>query len=229
MYFQPNPVVPSNHERQREISSTPRGHTAAGLVLGWFLLAFSLSLTGWFGRFPTGCLLMVGTVETVVGFAVLYALSGKSQELAGARGLKSLTRGQILRLYGTLALVLARQHVLPPLFAVPTGVLDISFAMTSFFVSAHLVIDDGHPPLGFFIWHTVGVVGLGLSVTLAFLTSSDHFGLVIDGITSQTIRLFPMSLVPTFIGPFVLILHLLALTAAYSNYSANPRTGSPER
>jgi hypothetical protein len=54
---------------------------------------------------------------------------------------------------------------------------------------------------------------------MAVLTSSSRFGMVKDGITSQPMAWFPMSLVPTFIGPLVLIFHLLALVAAHPNYS----------
>jgi hypothetical protein len=122
-----------------------------------------------------------------------------------------------MRFYGVLALVKAQQHVLPAIFAVPTGLIDVAFGITSFFVAARLVSDDGQVRPAFVAWHLLGLLGLGVSVTLAVLTSSDRFGLVKAGMTSQPMTWFPMSLVPVFIGPMVLIFHLLALAAVYEN------------
>ena len=188
-------------------------------VLLWFLLAFALCVTGWFERFSSATLFGIGAVVAASGFAVLHRLSSRFRGYARARGLKRVTRTQVLRLFGVLALIKANQQVLPAIFAIPTGIMDIVIAMTSFFVAAHLVSADGRPHPGFFAFHVVGLVTLAVSVTLAILTSSTRFGLVKGGITSQPLTWFPMSLVPTFIGPLVLICHLLALVAAHPHYS----------
>jgi nitrate/nitrite transporter NarK len=94
---------------------------------------------------------------------------------------------------------------------------DVAFAITSFFVAARLVSANAQARRGFVAWHLLGLLGLLISVTLAVLTSSDRFGLVKAGMTSQAMTRFPMSLVPVFIGPMVLIFHLLALAAVYEN------------
>jgi hypothetical protein len=128
-----------------------------------------------------------------------------------ARNLKRLTYGQTLRFFGILAFFKAWQHVLPALFAIPTGLMDVAVAGSSFYVAAHFAPSRGRPPRVFFVWHSMGLATLMAAILLAFLTASARFGLVSDGITSQTMTLFPMSLVPTFIGPMVWILHLLAI------------------
>jgi hypothetical protein len=58
------------------------------------------------------------------------------------------------------------------------------------------------------------------AAALAILTSPTPFGLLAGEVTSQPITRFPMSLVPTFVGPLVLNGHLSALIAA----SAERRT-----
>jgi len=98
----------------------------------------------------------------------------------------------------------------PAAFAVPTGIIDASVAATAFFVARHWV-SAARP---FVVWHAAGVCGLATSVVLAILTSTPRFGLVDANHTSQAMAQFPMSLVPTFVGPLVLVLHLLALTEA---------------
>jgi hypothetical protein len=196
---------------------------AAALVLACFLIAFSLSITGWFERFTSGTLFGMGAILSAGGFLVLRWLSEKFRIFVRARSLKWLTRAQMLRFYGVLALVKAHQHVLPAIFAVPTGVIDVAFAITSLFVAARLVSANGKARPSFIAWHFLGLLGLAVSVALAVLTSSEHFGLVGAGVTSQAMTRFPMSLVPVFIGPMVLIFHLLALAAAYENRNSSRR------
>ena len=187
---------------------------AAGLVLASFLLAFSLSITGWFERFSAATLFGMGGFLSASGFLILHWLSEKFRIFVRARSIRRLTLGQTLRFFGLLALVKAYQHVLPALFAVPTGLIDVAFAGTSFFVAARLVRADGTARPGFIAWHFLGLLGLAVSVVLAILTSSTRFGLVTADHTSQPMTWFPMSLVPVFIGPMVLIFHLLAIAVA---------------
>ena len=119
----------------------------------------------------------------------------------------------MLRFYGVPALVKAHQHVLPAAFAIPTGLIDIAFAVTSVFVASGMVNSRGETSRGFVAWHVAGLAGLAISVTLAVLTSSARFGVVDAQHTSRAMTWFPMSLVPVFIGPMVLIFHLPALAA----------------
>ena len=62
--------------------------------------------------------------------------------------------------------------------------------------------------------HVLGILGLIVSGGLAILTSPTPLGVLAASVTSQAMSDFPLSLVPTFLGPVVLILHLTALTIA---------------
>jgi hypothetical protein len=186
---------------------------ARSLIVISFLIALWLSLDGWFRQFSSATLFAFGAVLSSGGFLILRWLSERFRLFARARGSRAVTLGQTLRFYGILALVKAHEHILPVLFAIPTAIIDVFFAVTSFYVAARLVAPDGKPRPGFYAWHIVGLGGLAVSVTLAVLTSSERFGLVKDGITSQPMTWFPMSLVPVFIGPMMVIFHLLALTS----------------
>ena len=189
---------------------------ATVLLLLWFLSAFLLSRTGWFGYFSSGQLFSLGAASAAVGFVVLHSQSDQFRRFLRARNLKVVTLGQVLRYYGLLAFVKSDQRVLPALFAIPTGVIDVVFATTSFFVAGLLVSSKGRPKRGFIAWHMLGLIGLGTSVILAVLTSSSRFGLIHNGITSQAMTRFPMSIVPTFIGPLMVVLHLQAVTVAWA-------------
>jgi len=195
---------------------------ATRLILLSFLLSFILSVTGWFEQFSSATLFGMGAVISAGGFAILHWVSTSFREYTRARELKRLTRMQVLRLFGILALVKSSQGVLPTLFAVPTGLMDIAFAITSFWVASRLVSSKGRPSPGFFVWHAFGLVALAISALLALLTSSTRFCVVNDGITSQPMTWFPMSMVPTFIGPLMVICHLLAIVAG-SHQAGQPR------
>jgi hypothetical protein len=190
---------------------------AAGLVFVCFLIALLLSITGWFEQFTSAQLFGMGSILSAGGFATLYAISHAFRGFLKARSLKALTIGQTMRFFGVLALVKAYQHVLPAVFAIPTGVMDVFFATSSFYVAIRLVGKDGRAGSGFVLWNVLGLCALGISAVLAILTSPEIAVLVRDGITSQPMNRFPISLVPVFIGPMVLIFHLLALAAVWEN------------
>jgi hypothetical protein len=190
---------------------------AAGLVFVCFLIALLLSITGWFEQFTSAQLFGMGSILSAGGFATLYAISHAFRGFLKARSLKALTIGQTMRFFGVLALVKAYQHVLPAVFAIPTGVMDVFFATSSFYVAIQLVGKDGRAGSGFVLWNVLGLCALGISAVLAILTSPEIAVLVRDGITSQPMNRFPISLVPVFIGPMVLIFHLLALAAVWEN------------
>lgn len=190
----------------------PQAKNLARLFVGaWFSIALYLSVSGWFERFSASTLFGVGTVVTVTAFTVLYKLETRFRDVVRPRDLRRLTYGQTLRFYGILAFFKEYQHILPAVFAIPTGVMDVAFASSSFFVAAHFASVRGRPSPVFFVWHIAGLGALAISIILVFLTESTRFGLVEGDVTSQSMAWFPMSLVPTFIGPMALVFHLLAI------------------
>jgi hypothetical protein len=198
---------------------------ARALIVGAFLIAFSLSISGFFERFSSATLFGFGSILTASGFLILHRLSAGFCIFLRARSLKRLTLAQTLRFYGLLALIKAHEHVLPALFAIPTAVMDVVIAVSSFYVASRLVSRDGRARPGYVAYHVMGLGTIAISATLAVLTSSEKFGLVKDGITSQPMTWFPMSLVPVFIGPMVTIFHLLALATVYENRAQASKLG----
>lgn len=178
---------------------------ASIIVTICFLIALVLSLNGWFEQFSSGQLFGMGSVLSAGGYLTLYALSSRFRGFLKARSIRRLTIAQVLRFYGLLAFVKAYQHVLPALFAIPTGLMDVTLAATSFLIASRFVRRDGRARRGFVLWHLCGLGALAISTILAVVTPT------------HAMTRFPMSLVPVFIGPMVLICHLLALTAVYEN------------
>jgi len=181
---------------------------AAGLAMVLTLgISVTLSVTGWFEQFPALLLFVFGAVAVGIAFAVLYFLEHLFHTRMPIRNLRFLTYGQTLRFFGTLAYWKAAEHVLPAAFAIPTAVMDDALAISSFYVARRCIMPDGRPTRGFFLWHIAGLGSLAISNVLVIVTASPDGG----GVTSQGMASFPMSIVPTWIGPMVLMFHLLAL------------------
>src|SRR3954469_7551051 len=102
---------------------------AAAFISLWFAAAFALSVTGWFRQFTAAELFGIGALVSATGFLTLHRLSERFRVFTRARRLRRLTLFQTFRLFGNLALIKSSQHVLPAVFAVPTGVIDDFFAI----------------------------------------------------------------------------------------------------
>jgi hypothetical protein len=105
--------------------------------------------------------------------------------------------------------------VLPGRFAVSTGISDVTIGLTAIVAAYRLVSHSGAAKRGLVTWHLVGILGLIISGGLGILTSPSPAGLLAITPTSQAMNSLPLSLVPTFLGPVVLILHLMALSIAF--------------
>lgn len=187
-------------------------HFAVWSVIALTLaISLILSIRGWFEQFPALWLFGFGAVAVAIAFGVLYILEHLFRRKVPIRDLRFLTYGQTLRFFGTLAFVKAAQHVLPLLFAIPTAAMDDALALSSFYVARRCITRDGQPTRGFFLWHIAGLASLAISNVAVFLTASPRWGFTEGGVTSQAMASFPMSIVPTWIGPMVLMFHLLAL------------------
>ncbi|HVW09476.1 MAG TPA: hypothetical protein VHC90_12880, partial [Bryobacteraceae bacterium] len=125
----------------------------------WFVIAltlsisFTLSIRGWFKQFPALLLFAFGAVAVALAFGVLYVLEHVFHRRVPIRNTRFLTYGQTLRFFGTLAYWKAAEHVLPPLFAIPTAVMDDAIAISSFYVARRCIAPDGTPTRGYFIWN----------------------------------------------------------------------------
>src|SRR5947209_842454 len=132
------------------------------IIIVCFLIALSLSLMGWFERFTSAGLFGMGSFLSAGGFVVLYGISQRFRAFLKARSIRWLTLGQAMRFYGLLAFYEAYQHVLPAIFAIPTGLLDAFFATTSFVVARRFVAPDGRARRGFVAWNIAGLGALAI-------------------------------------------------------------------
>ena len=61
-------------------------------------------------------------------------------------------------------------------------------------------------------WNVLGSLDLVLAVSLGVLASATPVGLLAGDVTTRLMGQFPLSLIPTFFVPLLLIFHLIALS-----------------
>ena len=121
---------------------------------------------------------------------------------------RALTFVQSWRVAGFVFLVLATYGILPRAFALPAGWGDILIGATASLVGWKLASADHRR--SFMLWQALGITDLVMAVSLGTLAG------VIDphGIPTSPLTVLPLSLIPTFAVPLLLILHVICIAQA---------------
>lgn len=190
-----------------------RFHNARNLTLAvlvvWFLLAFGASLLGVFDSAPRPPLLLgMAAIVPVAVFAFCYLASVQFQEFVLSLDLRILTLAQTWRVGGVVFLILYQQGALPGVFALPAGWGDIAIGVTAPLMA--WLWKHPWPYKTFLAWNVLGAIDLVLAVSLGVLASATPVGILAGDVTTQLMGQFPLSLIPTFFVPLLLILHLIS-------------------
>ncbi len=180
-------------------------------VLGaWFLFSLAASGVHLFennsSRPPVGIGLAVLT--PIVLFALWYATSPGFRQFALSLSPRTLTLVQAWRIGGFTFLVLHAHGILPGIFALPAGWGDIAIGATAPLVAFNLA-KPGHGK-GFILWQVLGILDLVTAVSLGSLAGLISPG----GIPTGPMTVLPLSLIPTFAVPLLLIFHLICIAQA---------------
>jgi hypothetical protein len=170
---------------------------------------------------PSAVLLIAGFLIPATTFFACYSAFSWFRQFVIDQDLRSVTRLQTSRITGIVFLLAYYSGSLPALFAIPTAATDMTVGITAPFVAFLWLSNDGAPTRPFVLWHYFGILGLIVSGSLGILTSPTPAGILAGDVTSQAMSEFPLVLVPTFLGPLILILHLIALTIVHESRRAS--------
>jgi hypothetical protein len=191
----------------------------AGLVGAWF--AFSMVASGLHlyenGANQPPLPLGLAVLTPIVIFLAWFAASPGLRRFTMSLNPRVLTWVQSWRAAGFVFLVLASYGILPRLFALPAGWGDIAIGATASFTALKLAIPER--PRLFIAWQVLGIADLVDAVALGTLAQ------VIDphGVSTNAMTVLPLSLIPTFAVPLLLILHIICIVQA-SRWPAGPRS-----
>jgi hypothetical protein len=150
---------------------------------------------------PTG----IQLVGALIGVALALVASPSLRSLLTNQ--KNLIRLNVWRLVGAVFLILMVTRQMPALWAIPTGLGDILVGAWAFWVAGQLDAPGGSRRA--IIFNVLGLVDLVVAVTLGITTSPPQFFRTTP--TSELATRFPLALVPGFLVPLAVMLHIVSL------------------
>lgn len=190
-----------------------RPHVLPALVTtAWFVVAYLLAQAGAYqegSRPPWQIGLVIVLPVAAVGIALRASPAFRSWARSLDLGL--LIQLQAWRLIGFAFIALSANNLLAETFAIPASLGDIAIAVTAPFMAAYVVRRGATAP--FYAWTAFGILDLVVAVTLGVLHAPGRLGILHDNATgSGVVNSLPVVLIPTFVVPLMIILHLLTLT-----------------
>jgi hypothetical protein len=182
----------------------------AGLLGAWFAFSFAASALHLYQTRPDQPPLPIGLAAAipVIVFLVWRRASVRFRAFTANLDARVLSLVQSWRVGGFVFLALAANGILPWMFALPAGLGDMMIGATAWW--AALRLGRGARRRGFIAWQLFGIADLVTAVLLGTLAR------FIDphGVSMNAMTVLPMSLIPTFAVPLLLIFHLIAIAQA---------------
>jgi hypothetical protein len=186
----------------------------AWLIAAWFTFSLSASALHLFRTDPNRppLPLLLAVLIPISIFSLWYLRSKPFREFTLSLNPKILTLVHIWRLEAFAFLVLYSYHILPGSFALPAGWGDIAIGATAFFTATRLA--NPNHKTSFIVWQLLGmtdlVVAISSGAAARFISPLDFA----SGITTAPMTVLPLSLIPTFAVPLLLILHIICIAQA---------------
>ncbi len=182
----------------------------AAVLLAWFLLALGGSLLGVLDSGPRPPLLLgLAFVVPVGAFVAGYLTSARFREFVLSLDLRALSLAQTFRVVGIVFVILYFLGALPGAFALPAGWGDFAIGITAPVVAWSW--KRPFPYRTFIVWNVLGGLDLVSAMSLGVLASASPVGILAGDVTTRLMGQFPLSLIPTFFVPLLLIFHLICL------------------
>ena len=186
------------------------GKLTAGIIACWFIFALSASALHLFKNDSNrvGLAVAFAALTPIVAFFLWFAASEKFRQFAQSLSPRILTFVQSWRILGITFVMLQAYGVLPAIFALPAGYGDIAIGATAPFVAWSLA--NPRHRRSFILWQFLGMADLVMAVSLGTTASllSPH------GPSMTAMTVLPLSLIPTFVVPLLLIFHVICIAQA---------------
>ena len=198
------------------------GKLTAGLIAAWFVFALSASALHLFKTDPSLPPLPLGlaVVIPVAAFLIWFATSSGFREFALSLNPRTLTYVHSWRIAGFTFLALYAAGLLPGIFALPAGLGDIAIGATAPWAAIKLA--NFSRQRTFMFWQILGITDLVTAVTLGATAGiiSPH------EVPTAVMTVLPMSLIPTFAVPLLIVLHIICIAQAGQwKYEGQARIG----
>jgi hypothetical protein len=200
----------SPHNKRRFImTNASYRKLTTGLIAGWFIFALSASALHVFktDASPPAALGLAVSIPLAI-FLLWFATSVGFREFVLSLNPRTLTLAHSWRTAGYTFLVLYTYGILPGIFALPAGWGDIAIGVTAPLVALKLA-NSGHRT-SFIVWQALGIADLVIAVTMGTTARLIYP----NGVATGAMTVLPLSLIPTFAVPLLLMLHVICLAQA---------------
>jgi hypothetical protein len=186
--------------------------TAAALLIGWFAIALVLGCSGVYsgaaGRLPTiECGILI---PILIGCVAIWRSTALSR-LIDATPRHWIIAVQAYRIEGAIFLALCAANLLPGVFAWPAGAGDVVTGLLGLGIGINVARGRQLRPRTVLSWNLFGIADLIVALTTGFLSSPSPLQSFAFDHPNQLISMFPLVLIPTFLVPLAILLHIISL------------------
>lgn len=191
--------------------------TSVAVILAvWLGLVLVLGASGAFVS-PIGAIplrIALGVAAPILLFLILFWMSGAFRGFVMASDLPLATAVQAWRFAGFAFLALYVHGVLPGFFTWPAGLGDMAIGITAPWLALALVRRPGFAASrSFVVWNLLGILDLVVAVSIASVNTSLATNAPGE-ITVAPMAQMPLVLVPAYLVPLFVMLHLTSLFQA---------------
>ena len=186
---------------------------AGVILLGWLAAAIALGAAGVYHVAADGIpTIQYGIfVPIAIGLLLLWR-SALANRILHAVPQPWLVGVQLYRALGIIFLILYAAGEVPGPFAWPAGVGDIAVGLAAPIVGLAYARAPREGAGLVRAWNIFGILDLVVAVTMGFATAPSALRLIDVQPTSELMTVLPMVLIPTFLVPLSIVLHVASLT-----------------
>jgi hypothetical protein len=186
--------------------------SGSALLVAWFFAALALSWSGFYrgspSRAPT---LPFGLLIPIAAGVVLFFRSPLLRRIIDAAPQSWIVTVQAYRAEGLIFLILYAGGLLPGAFAWPAGVGDVIVGLLAPVVGIAYMRGWRRSADLLRAWNLFGIADLVVAVATGFLTSPSPLQLLALDRPNELISSFPLVMIPVFLVPLSVLLHLASL------------------
>jgi hypothetical protein len=182
---------------------------SSGVLASWTALVTVLAMRGGFLSPGSRSVPPVGIALfcVLVGIGAALSMSESLRRLLTSQ--QSVIRLNVWRVIGVVFLLLLASGEVPAVWALPTAIGDIIVGLTAFWVASQLDSPAGRRRA--IIFNLFGLADLVVAIGLGVMTSPGLLNVLRTSPTTELMTRFPMVLVPTFLVPLAIMLHVVSL------------------
>lgn len=194
----------------------------AALLVVWFFAALVPGRIGFYHQPGDGVPKIVyGLFVPMVLLLALFRAWPFLRRVVDAVPQQWLAGVQFYRVLGVIFLVLYAAGKLPGVFALPAGLGDVATGLAAPLVGIAFMRSPRGQAGRLRAWNWFGIADLVVAVATGFLTSPSRFQLLSLDKPNELITAFPLVLIPVFLVPLAILLHLASLWKL--RWAAEPR------